>query len=101
MVVDMSDPGGVVQVGVKELQVLAQTVSRRHASTQTIVTVLDGPAGGFAVDPDQESWKSTGRSKQPGFSSVGLSNTNHQWLLWHRKLDRMKKKMQQEKHTIS
>lgn len=50
VVIDVSDPGGVVQVGVEELQVLAQTVSRCHPSAQTIVTVLDGPAGGFTVD---------------------------------------------------
>lgn len=55
MVVQVRDPGWVVQVSVEELQVLAQTVSGRHSSTQTVVSVLDGPAGGFAVDPDQES----------------------------------------------
>lgn len=64
MVVDVCDPGWVVQVGVEELQVLAQTVSGRHSSTQTVVTVLDGPAGSFAVDPDQESWKCTRRHKR-------------------------------------
>lgn len=50
MVVDVGDPGGVAQVGVEELQVLAQAVFRCHASPQTIVAVLDGPAGGFTVD---------------------------------------------------
>lgn len=50
MVVDVGDPGGVVQVRVEKLQVLAQTVPRRHAPTQTVVTVLDGPAGRFTVD---------------------------------------------------
>lgn len=49
MVIDVGDPGGIVQVSVEELQVLAQTVSRCHASTQTVVAVLDGPAGRFAV----------------------------------------------------
>ncbi len=46
----MGDPGGVVQVSVEKLQVLAETVSRRHTATQTIVPELDGPAGCFAVD---------------------------------------------------
>lgn len=50
MVIDVGDPGGVVQVSVEELQVLAQTVSRCHTPTQTVVTVLDGPAGRFTVD---------------------------------------------------
>lgn len=46
----MGDPGGVVQVSVEELQVLAQTVSRCHTPTQAIITVLDGPACRFTVD---------------------------------------------------
>lgn len=50
MVIDMGDPGGVVQVSVEKLQVLAQAVSRCNASTQTVITVLDGPAGCFTVD---------------------------------------------------
>lgn len=50
MVIDVGDPGRVVQVSVEELQVLTQTVSRCHAPTQTVIAVLYGPAGGFAVD---------------------------------------------------
>lgn len=50
VVVDMCDPGWVVQVSIEELQVLAQTVSRCHTPTQTVISVLDGPAGCFAVD---------------------------------------------------
>lgn len=50
MVVDVRDPGRVVQVSVEELQVLTQTVSRCHASPQTVVTVLYSPARGFTVD---------------------------------------------------
>lgn len=55
VVVDVGDPGGVVQVSVEELQVLAQTVSRRHTPTQTVVTVLDGPTGRFTVNPNQKT----------------------------------------------
>lgn len=33
MVVDVGDPGRVVEVGVEELQVLTQAVPRRHPST--------------------------------------------------------------------
>lgn len=50
MVVDVGDPGRIVQVGVEELQVLTQTVSRCHTSPQTIVAVLYSPARGFTVD---------------------------------------------------
>lgn len=50
VVIDVGDPGRVVQVSVEELQVLTQTVSRCHAPTQTVIAVLYGPAGGFAVD---------------------------------------------------
>lgn len=50
MVVDVGDPGGVVEVGVEELQVLSQAVPGGHAPTQAVVAVLDGPAGGFTVD---------------------------------------------------
>lgn len=49
VVVDVGDPGGVVQVSVEELKVLAQTVSGRHSPTKTIIPVLDGPAGRFTV----------------------------------------------------
>lgn len=50
VVIDMGDPSGVVQISIEKLQVLAQTVSRCHTPTQTIITVLDGPAGCFTVD---------------------------------------------------
>lgn len=50
MVVDVGYPGGIVQVRVEELQVLAQAVPGRYSPTQAVITVLDGPAGCFAVD---------------------------------------------------
>lgn len=56
MVVDVGDPGRIVEIGVEELQMLAQAVPRGHAPTQTVVTVLDGPASRLTVDPEQETW---------------------------------------------
>lgn len=50
VVVDVGDPGGVVQVSIEELQVLAQTVPGCHTPTQAVITVLDGPAGSFTVN---------------------------------------------------
>lgn len=50
VVVDVGYPGGIVQVRIEELQVLAQAVPRCHSPTQAVITVLDGPAGCFAVD---------------------------------------------------
>ena len=50
VVIDMGDPGWVVQVSIEKLQVLTQVVSRSHTPTQTIIAVLDRPAGCFTVD---------------------------------------------------
>ena len=55
MVVHVCDPRGVVEVGVEELQMLAQAVPGGHAAAQAVVAVLDGPAGRLAVDPLQEA----------------------------------------------
>lgn len=52
MVVDVGDSSGIAQISVEELQMLAQAVFGGHASPQTIVAVLYGPAGGFTVDTD-------------------------------------------------
>lgn len=50
MVVNVCDPGWVVQVGVEKLQMLSQAVPGGHTSTQTVVTILNGPTGCFTVN---------------------------------------------------
>lgn len=52
VIIDVGDPGGVIQVSVEELQMLAQTVSRCYTPAQTVITVLDGPTCCFTVDTD-------------------------------------------------
>ena len=55
MVIDVCDAGGVVEVGVEELQMLAQAVPGGHTAAQAVIAVLDGPAGRLAVDPLQKT----------------------------------------------
>lgn len=60
VVVNMCYPGGVIQVSVEELQMLAQAVPGGHSAAQPVVSILDGPAGSFAVDPLQQPCREGG-----------------------------------------